>query len=67
MSGPTIQTPNCPFCDELPVLVLDEGHQCFCGNDRCPCFTWDAWWTKAQNRLEAKAIKIVDRKKGSDE
>jgi hypothetical protein len=39
---PVILTPNCPLCSQPPAMVLDDGHQNFCGNDDCPAVVWDS-------------------------
>jgi hypothetical protein len=38
---PDVVEPVCPGCGSPPVLVMDGGHQMFCGDDDCHVFTWD--------------------------
>lgn len=38
-----IQTRICPLCSQPPALVLDGGHQAFCGTDGCPALAWDMY------------------------
>lgn len=53
-----ILTPYCPRCDTLPVVVLDDGHQCFCGNDDCPVLAWDSHLSREE--LLANPVAIDD-------
>ena len=40
---------RCPGCDQPPALVLDAGHQCFCGNtESCRVVMWDSTKTLAE-------------------
>jgi hypothetical protein len=47
----SVPTPNCPYCDQPPVLLLDEGRQAFCGNEDCKVLCWDT--TCTADELEA--------------
>jgi len=55
MSAPT---PNCPYCGEPPVLLLDGGHQAFCGNEDCKVLTWNPTETVEQLEANRKDIDI---------
>lgn len=50
-------TPNCPYCDQPPAFVLDEGRQAFCGNEECHVLAWNP--TQTVEELEAHR-KVVD-------
>ena len=53
-----IKTPRCPLCDQLPELILDDGHQMFCGNDDCTIFVWDAHRSLDDLLMHVKPISV---------
>lgn len=59
MMGPVV-TPRCPDCDQLPELILADGHQCFCGTDTCRVLTWDSYLTPAENRANSSTVDLPD-------
>lgn len=49
----------CPLCSRPPVIILDGGHQAFCGTDDCPSVTWDMYEDLDTLLTHAKPIKIT--------
>lgn len=56
-----IETPRCPNCGRLPVLILDAGHQAFCGADACPVLSWDTYRDREWLLAHATEVTIEQR------
>ena len=50
----TYTAPRCPGCDKPPMMILDNGHQAFCGSDDCQVLTWDMHDDPAQFKAKAE-------------
>jgi len=48
-------------------MVMGGGTQAFCGNDGCPCLTWDPSKSKAENRRNATAARITEQGEPGDD
>lgn len=56
------QTPvglTCPGCGEPPVMIFDDGRQCFCGSDDCPFLMWDSTKTMAELNADARTVDLT--------
>jgi hypothetical protein len=60
-----VTTPRCPLCSQPPALVLDAGHQAFCGTEGCPTLTWDMHQDLDTPMTHAAPVKITHREKPS--
>lgn len=56
--APERPSPVCPACGRPPVLVLDDGHQSFCGDDGCHVVAWDQYLTLAELVADAGEIRV---------
>lgn len=54
---------HCPGCGEPPVMLMDGGHQAFCGTDDCPFVTWDPTLSMAELNRDAG---VIDLREGGD-
>lgn len=57
MTGPTM---FCPGCERPPRIVLDGGHQAFCGNDECHVMMWDTTMSLEELMREAQTVDMPD-------
>ena len=61
-------TPNCPLCGSPPMMVMADGEQAFCGNDRCVLLIWDSTKSLDDNLMDAGVVRWEPTEgDGSDE
>ena len=55
--GP-FKAPVCPGCAQSPDLVLADGHQAFCGNEKCLVLTWNMFDDPAQYKAKSRIVDV---------
>lgn len=48
----------CPWCGELPYVVMGGGTQAFCANDKCDALIWNPSITAAANLANLHMVQI---------
>jgi hypothetical protein len=55
-----MKSPDCPYCGNPPLYVMEGGGQAFCGCDDCPCICWNPNETPAHQRAHENVIDVRD-------